>query len=71
MNQQSTIQEILFQSIKSKSNPNISFVHELSELLEISYDSAYRRIRGEKELSLEELKTICFHYKISVDALFV
>ena len=70
MNQQSTIQEILFQSIKSKSDPNISFVHELSELLEISYDSAYRRIRGEKELSLEELKTICFHYKISVDALF-
>jgi hypothetical protein len=69
MNQQSSIQEILFQSIKSKLASNISFVHELSELLEISYDSAYRRIRGEKELSLEELKSICLHYKISVDAL--
>jgi hypothetical protein len=70
MNQQSTIQEGLFQSIKSRLAPNISFVHDLSELLGISYDSAYRRIRGEKELSLEELKTICLHYKISIDALF-
>ncbi|MCX6269529.1 MAG: hypothetical protein NTW16_19610 [Bacteroidetes bacterium] len=70
MNQQLTIQEILFQSIRSKLAPNLSFVHELSELLEISYDSAYRRIRGEKELTLEEMKTICFRYEISVDALF-
>ncbi len=70
MEPQSSIQEILFQSIKNKLAPNISFVHELSELLGISYDSAYRRIRGEKELSLEELKSICLHYNISVDALF-
>lgn len=70
MDSQTSIQEILFQSIKNRLNPNISFVHELSELLSISYDSAYRRIRGEKELSLEEVKTICLHYKISVDALF-
>lgn len=70
MNQNSSIQENLFQTIKSRLAQNISFVHDLSELLGISYDSAYRRIRGEKELSLEELKTICTHYKISIDALF-
>lgn len=70
MNQQLAIQEVLFNMIKAKLAPNISFVHELSELLGISYDSAYRRIRGEKELSLEELKTICMHFGISVDALF-
>jgi hypothetical protein len=70
MEQQLSIQEILFQSIRRKLAPNISFVHELSELLGISYDSAYRRIRNEKELSLEELKMICLHYGISVDALF-
>ncbi len=70
MEPQNSIQEILFQLIKSRLTPNISFVHELSELLAISYDSAYRRIRGEKELSLDELKTICLHYKISIDALF-
>lgn len=70
MENHSTVQEILFQSIKNNLAPNISFVHDLSELLGISYDSAYRRIRGEKELSLEELKAICHHYKISLDSLF-
>jgi hypothetical protein len=70
MIEDTAIQEVLFQSIRSRLAPNISFVHELSELLGISYDSAYRRIRGEKELSLEELKIISIHYKISVDSLF-
>jgi hypothetical protein len=70
MDPQTSIQEFLFQSIRSKLAPNISFVHDLSELLGISYDSAYRRIRGEKELSLEELKIICANYQISADSLF-
>ena len=70
MNQSLTTQELLFQTIRNSLAPNISFVHDLSELLGISYDSAYRRIRGEKELSLDELKTLCFHYNISVDTLF-
>lgn len=67
MTEHSGIQEILFQRIKSSLAPNISFVHELSELLGISYDSAYRRIRGEKELSLDELQLICSQYKVSMD----
>ncbi len=70
MTEPESTQEILFRSIRSGLAPNIYFVHELSELLEISYDSAYRRIRGEKELSLEELKKVCLHYKISIDSLF-
>ncbi|MCU0370436.1 MAG: hypothetical protein MUC31_03385 [Bacteroidales bacterium] len=48
---------------------NLSFVHEIAELLEISYDSAYRRIRGEKELSLEELVRLSSKYNISLDSL--
>ncbi|MEI7981550.1 MAG: helix-turn-helix transcriptional regulator [Bacteroidota bacterium] len=70
MTQISSIQETLFQEIRSRLAQHISFVHDLSELLGISYDSAYRRIRGEKELSLEELKAICTHYQVSIDALF-
>jgi transcriptional regulator with XRE-family HTH domain len=65
-----SIQETLFQLIKGSLPPNISFVHALSELLGISYDSVYRRVRGEKELTLEELKAICEAYNISVDSLF-
>ena len=70
MNEKISIQETLFQLIKGLLSPNISFVHTLSELLGISYDSVYRRVRGEKELTLEELKTICEAYDISVDTLF-
>ena len=70
MEQASTIQERLFQIIKNSLPPHISFVHDLSELLQISYDSAYRRIRGEKEISIEELHLVCLHYKISADSLF-
>ncbi|MCX6248006.1 MAG: helix-turn-helix transcriptional regulator [Bacteroidetes bacterium] len=70
MNQSISIQETLFHAIKGKLPPNVSFVHSVSELLGISYDSVYRRVRGEKELTLEELKTICEAYDISVDTLF-
>jgi hypothetical protein len=69
MNQEVKTQELLFQSIKQRLPSNLSFVHDISELLGISYDSAYRRIRGEKELSMEEIKTICHHYNVSLDAL--
>ena len=70
MNQVISIQESLFQLIKGSLPPNISFVHAISELLGISYDSVYRRVRGEKELTLEELKAICEAYNLSVDNLF-
>lgn len=64
------IQEAIFSNIKAKLPPNLSLVHEISELLGLSYDSAYRRIRGEKVISLEELYKLSTHFKISVDALF-
>jgi hypothetical protein len=63
------LQQLLFQQVKDKIPDNLSFVHEIAELLEISYDSAYRRIRGEKELSLEELVKLSSKYNISLDSL--
>jgi hypothetical protein len=70
MGQETSSQVCLFRQIKEKIPSNLSFVHEVSELLGISYDSAYRRIRGEKELAMEELEKLCQHYSISVDAFF-
>ena len=70
MNSEPTTQESLFNAIKNSLPANISLVHDVSELLGISYDSAYRRIRGEKELSLDELKKLSLYYKISIDTLF-
>lgn len=70
MEQITRIQDAIFTEIKSKIPENVSFVHEIAELLGLSYDSAYRRIRGEKILSLEELQKISKHYGISIDAHF-
>jgi hypothetical protein len=69
MGHQQSLQQVLFQQIRSKIPENLSFVHEIAELLEISYDSAYRRIRGEKELSLEELYRLSQRFDVSMDAL--
>jgi len=65
-----SIQDSIFQQIKSRLPQDHSFVHEIAESLSISYDSAYRRIRGEKALSFEELYTLSTSYGISVDTLF-
>lgn len=41
----------------------------MAELLNISNDSAYRRIRGEKPIGLDELQVLCNKYKVSLDQL--
>lgn len=64
------IQQIFFREIKASLPPHISLVDSVAELINISNDSAYRRIRGEKPLSFEEIKTLCAHYHVSLDKLF-
>ncbi|HET6225931.1 MAG TPA: helix-turn-helix domain-containing protein [Bacteroidia bacterium] len=56
------------QLIKNSLPSNISLVDELSDLLKISSDSAYRRIRGESALSIEEITVLCKHFKLSFDS---
>lgn len=41
----------------------------ISELLFVSNDSAYRRIRGETPLTLDEAGILCSHFHISLDRL--
>ena len=47
---------------------NTSLVNELTDVLEISMDSAYRRMRGETLLTIDEINRLCEHYRISFDA---
>jgi len=61
------IQVLFFQHLKSQLPPHLSLVDEIADLLSISNDSAYRRIRAEKPISFEELQKICVHYHISLD----
>lgn len=65
----SNIQSLFLETVRSRVPPNISFADDLSEVLRISRDSAYRRIRGETVLTLDEVKLLCNHYHISLDAL--
>lgn len=66
----SEIQIQFFQHIRNILPPYKSLVDEISDLLEISNDSAYRRIRGEKFIDLEEIKKISQHFSISLDQVF-
>jgi transcriptional regulator with XRE-family HTH domain len=63
----SNSQVILFQRIKESLPNNISLVDELADLLNMSNDSVYRRLRGETALTVDELALICKAYKFSFD----
>lgn len=61
------VQQLFFQKIKECTPAHLSFVDDVAELLNISNDSVYRRIRGEKPISFEEIQKLCSHYKLSLD----
>lgn len=63
------VQEQLFQAIREKLPSATSFIDVIAEALHLSNDSAYRRIRGETPLVLEEVKALCQQFSISLDAL--
>jgi hypothetical protein len=61
------IQVLFFQHIKLLLPSHVSLVDAIADILNISNDSAYRRIRAEKQISLEEMQKLALHYKISLD----
>ena len=65
--EQHNTQVLFFQQIKALLPLNLSLVDEIAQVLEISTDSAYRRIRGEKSLSFEEIRKLSTSFKISID----
>lgn len=62
------IQLSFFQKVKAAQPANISLVDELADLLNTSNDSAYRRLRAETLLSIDEIAAICTHFKVPFDA---
>ncbi|PZR41687.1 MAG: hypothetical protein DI538_00540 [Azospira oryzae] len=63
------IQSVFLEQIRQRLPKNLSLADELAEILNVSRDSVYRRMRGETVLSLEEVKKLCNHYKVSLDSL--
>ena len=60
-------QEFLFQRIREMLPPSASLTDVVSEILHLSNDSAYRRIRNETPLVLQEAKELCEHFNFSLD----
>jgi transcriptional regulator with XRE-family HTH domain len=54
--------------IKKNLPAHISLVDEVAELLNVSNDSAYRRLRGETSLTFEELVILSQKFNVSVDS---
>jgi hypothetical protein len=63
----SNVQVSFFNHVKTLLPSHLSLVDEVADLLNISNDSAYRRIRGEKPISLEEMQKLATRFKISLD----
>jgi hypothetical protein len=59
------LQQALFQRIKEKLPSNVSLSDEVGDALNLSADSVYRRIRGEKELSYSEVQKLVSRFDLA------
>lgn len=60
------IQSVFFERVKQRANPHFSLVDEIADLLQISNDSAYRRLRGETTITLEEAALLSEHFGVGL-----
>jgi hypothetical protein len=59
-------QLIFLEKVKQKTNENHSLVDVITDVLQISKDAAYRRMRGETELSFDETVRLANHFRVSL-----
>jgi plasmid maintenance system antidote protein VapI len=62
------LQTAFLKQIKNQLRSNLALVDAIAEQLNLSNDSAYRRIRGEKHLTFDEIQILSAHFKISLDS---
>ena len=67
---QSEVQNKLVSLIQDVRLDKEYLIYELSELLELSYDSVYRRLRGETLFNIEDIVRICKHFGFSFDSIY-
>lgn len=61
------MQTLFFTHIRQHLPGHISLVDEVADTLSISNDSAYRRIRGDKPLSFDEIQKLAIRFNVSLD----
>ncbi|CAN5138880.1 hypothetical protein BH11BAC6_BH11BAC6_06190 [soil metagenome] len=62
-------QQFLFNHIREIIPANASLADTIASVLNVSSDSAYRRIRCETALTIDETRALCEHFNISIDQL--
>ena len=70
INEPLLIQNTFIHKLKEVIPPSVGLAEELADVLDVSIDSAYRRIRGETELTIEEIYKLTRKYTISIDDVF-
>ncbi len=66
----SPVQENFIQKLKQVLPSGMGLAEEIADILDVSIDSAYRRIRLETELTIQEIYKISKKHTISVDEVF-
>lgn len=64
------MQEQFIQKLKSHLPAEKSLIDEVSGILNINYDAAYRRVNCKTNLSLDETVVLAKHFKISLNKLY-
>lgn len=64
------MQYIFIKNIKSSLSKDRSIIDEISSILQIGYDAAYRRVNCKTKLTLEETVVLARHFKISLNSLY-
>lgn len=67
MSDEKQTQKALFEKIREVLPKNMILVDVVAGILDISTDSAYRRIRTETALSIDEAKLLTQHFSLSLD----
>lgn len=62
-------EKILLKHIKEKLPKNVSFIDEIADVLDISYDAAYRRVKGKTAITLKEGLVLSKHFKFDLNDL--
>ncbi len=62
------LQTAFLKQIKNQLPSHLALVDAIAEQLNLSNDSSYRRIRGEKHLTFDEIQILASHFKISLDS---
>lgn len=70
MNHSLVVQSKLFGRIREQFPVHLSLVDEVAAALGISTDSAYRRLRGETALTLDEAAKLSRHFRVPIYDLF-